>query len=339
MKRIFLILAVLASVAAFSSCSRDKEGEFTPKKKIKAVYVEQSHNRSGTWRSDGRYLNESYNWDGKLLASINYYDCGDFLCTETFSYDKKNRITGSTFTGDIDPGFGTEYTYDGKELKKISFKFNDIIGEEVVFTHSDGKISEMTIIYYDLMLMRKKAMQRINPLRTILPSQTAEVIDHAMMEHAKNKKNSEALSIKLQFTWDGKNTKSISFNVIDGYDDVKAKLDYTYDKKRNPFNCLITALDMSMDLAMDNIIPSRFFSMLSKNNPLTLKGSFSEDGDEDEEFSGTYTYDYDGKWPTKSTLEVPTSYNDWEYNEETGEYEPHTINFIERVVTEYEYED
>ena len=56
------------------------------------------------------------------------------------------------------------------------------------------------------MLMRKKAMQRINPLRTILPSQTAEVIDHAMMEHAKNKKNSEALSIKLQFTWDGKNT-------------------------------------------------------------------------------------------------------------------------------------
>lgn len=339
MKRIFLILAVLATVAAFSSCSRDKEGEFTPKKKIKAVYVEQSDNESGTWRSDGRFLNESYNWDEKLLASINYYDFGDFMFTETFNYDKKNRITGSTFSGDIDPGFGTEYTYDGKELKKISFKFNDIIGEEVVFAHSDGKISEVTITYYDIMLMRKKAMQRVNPLRTILPPQTAEVIDQAVSEHAKNKKDSEALSIKLQFTWDGKNVESVSFNYKDDYDDVKAKLDYTYDKKRNPFYCLITAYDMIMDIMMDNILPSRFFSMLSKNNPLTLKGSFSEDGDEVEEISATYTYVYDGKWPTKSTLEVPSSYNDWEYNEETGEYEPHTINYIERVVTEYEYED
>lgn len=336
MKRIFLILAVLATVAAFSSCSRDKEGEFTPKKKIKAVYVEQSDNESGTWRSEGRYLSETFNWDGKLLASINYYDFGDFMFTETFNYDKKNRITGSTFSGDdIEPGVGTEYTYDGKELKKITLKDNDFVAEDVVFAHSDGKISEVTVTLYDIFLMDKRIMQRVNPLRTILPPQTVETIDHAVLEQAKNRKGSKDLSLKFKLSWKGKNIESISIDM----EDENLKLDYTYDKKRNPFHGLFTACDMIMDIMMDNILPSRFFSMLSKNNPLTLKGSFSEDGDEVEEISATYTYVYDGKWPTKSTLEVPSSYTDWEYNEETGEYEPHTVNFIERVVTEYEYED
>ncbi len=38
----------------------------------------------------------------------------------------------------------------------------------------------------------------------------------------------------------------------------------------------------------------------SKNNILTMKQQFSYDGESDE-FTGTFTYEYDGKWPVKST--------------------------------------
>ena len=83
MKKLSLLLALFALALSFTSC--DKEGVYNPNKKISKSYLDTS---------EGKQLTSTWNWDGKLLRTIDYHDLisGEIAYTNIFSYNDKDQI-------------------------------------------------------------------------------------------------------------------------------------------------------------------------------------------------------------------------------------------------------
>lgn len=108
-KTFTLLLGVLL-IASTTSCTKEKTGVYSPKKKIQRVY----HSSPNT----EKYLEQVWKWGDKTLESIDYYSSnGYFGWTENFTY-KENRLDR------IDVYVDKEYaifTYNDNSLKSINY--------------------------------------------------------------------------------------------------------------------------------------------------------------------------------------------------------------------------
>ncbi|MBP5728020.1 MAG: hypothetical protein J6Y48_13195, partial [Clostridia bacterium] len=136
MKRTALLLAILLPVAAsFTSCKKD--GVYNPKQKISRIY------RQGSGQNTEKQLVELWNWDGKKLSSITYYDrSGEMEGTEKFSYDGK-RLSRIDYISDFGDGSYLLFTYDGRKLDKVEvYALGNLVGT-LKYTYDGNKISKM----------------------------------------------------------------------------------------------------------------------------------------------------------------------------------------------------
>lgn len=327
MKKTVIIMAAVAVAASFCGCNKQKEGEYAPKQKLVEVYQEYFDNEEGTWESDGKELTESYVWNGDVLQSVTYPD-GDESVVETFEYDNQNRIIGSTFTIPSESGViaKTQYVYNDDELTEMDILSD---GEQVMsfkFTHTDGKITKMQILeYIDYDLDKKasfaKVMQYANPLRRMMPQQVVKDMDRVMAKAA----SKDYYGYDLVFTWDGDNVATMVADMMD----TKITVSYQYDNKLNPYYGFLEMYSIEYNM-MENALP-----LFSKNNPTKI--AISATGEYSDSYQVSYTYQYDGKYPASSTMELSYTIQDYVYNEATGGYDLVNRTYQERIATTYIY--
>ena len=208
------MLLALFVVASMTSCT--KEGVYTPKEKIKRVYVSSTYTE--------KYLSQSWNWDGKLLESINHYSSsGTLSWTEDFTYDGKRLVR-------VDDFLGSEYTayeYDGRYLKNANYYYRGNLEVTSKYEYSNGKMSKMTITNYD-----SKSGKMGHLESSFIPFQTEMVkaCNKCLTKLQSNNLEKEIDVITFQFTWDGNNVNKI-VATIDG--DL-ASVTIQYDSKKNP---------------------------------------------------------------------------------------------------------
>ena len=104
------LVSIIAICAVLVSCN--KEGQFNPKKKISKIsYSEMEKDEFWdgiSWITEEEelipaYVGQVWNWNGKKLESIDYYDeDGMFVATDNFSYNGKCLSTISWSTGRYD---------------------------------------------------------------------------------------------------------------------------------------------------------------------------------------------------------------------------------------------
>lgn len=300
------------------------EGTFNPEMKLSEVYSEISSDETGEWVSEGRFKIEEYHWNGNLLSSVTYYQYGEMLATETFNYDDRNRISGSTISySDMPEGAYSEYSYVGEMLSSISVHENNQLVESYTFTHTDGNITKLDIKLYEIDYAFAKLRGHLNPLRGILPRQTADAINNAINMNARNAKSAPYMEYTVNFIWDGNNITNMNLNI----EEDAVSINYTYDNMQNPYYCFFGGLNMAFGLEMG-------FNMLAQNNPTIMNSTTTVEGVSFQS-TATFSYLYNGKWPTKSTREAPITIYEFDYN--TGEIVPSEDSYNERMVTEYIY--
>lgn len=260
-----LALCVLASV---SSCK--KEGVYTPSEKISKVYISST----GT----DKYLNQSWEWNGKLLNSVSHYHSnGSLNWTENFTYDGK-RLSRVDNYADSEH---TVYVYDGKFLKCANYYVMDELDATVNYTYANGKLLKMEVMYFDL---KAKANNHLRSSFIFLPEEIAETVDKCVAKLRSDNQVKEVETMTYQFFWDGDNVIKI---MVTEYGEV-CVVTLQYDKKNNPtkgFHSLYSEID-------DN--PASYFS---KNNVTKMIFSYSDY--EGENYVNNFTYQYNSNdYPT-----------------------------------------
>lgn len=308
MKKTVLFLTSLMFLATFTSCFKDKDGEYKPKEKISRIYKDYGD-------GDGKELKEVWNWDKKKLERIDHYSSGSLSWSEEFTYNKKGQIER------IDCYEGSEYAeykYDGRKLSKITYYDNGSIEEEYSFKHDGNKISEIEIMYF----YRGKSESRLmtegyNPIKMLLSERNYQAVRKTLNDNATR----ENITAKLE--WEKKNVSRIELNA----GSERLIMELIYDDKLNPFknyNDLYTYYDEDWeDLCF----------VFSKNNITENRMTYTDDGETETDIQ-KYSYSYDGKFPTVQrytySYESPI-FDDWY---DIIGYETVTRN----ISTYYEYE-
>lgn len=267
MKNSFKIIAILvAGMFVFASCQ--KEGQYLPKKKITRI------ERTGGYFPE----KEEWDWNGKLLSKITTsFDGGDVISIVSFKYDSKNRVESMIYDG-ISMATYYQFIYDGNQLVKIVRQEDGSESQDAYTFKREGKqVVEVTVAPVE-----SKALADVNVLRYILPYEVAEQI-----------KPSDAKSVMTyKLTWDGKNISH-----MDAYtnDVLGMEYDWTYDNMINPFNRLFTSQSLR-----------NYNNMYSTNNVTGVIMKLQNIPGFESTSTGTYEYEYDGKYPVKCT-KVTTS--------------------------------
>lgn len=273
MKKIVLLIATVAMVYAFSSCT--KEGAFSPKEKISKVYYSESMAYSSSelsnynWQLD-KYLGENWTWTDKTLTRIDEYDDdGDLYSTRTFVYDKKNRIDRIIYSGSQ-----AQFKYEGSTLTGIEVYSGATLVSTYNFTHEKGKIVKIENNDY----ASPKSSESINPLEFVLSKQMVESIERVIEKAPKTR----GLSTKIYtLTWNGKNVEKMNLE----YGSYFVNATYTYDTYQNPYYGLYEGVDVAS---------------ISTNNITSINYTESY-GTETYMEMDEYTYTYEGKFPVTST--------------------------------------
>lgn len=270
MKKSVIFCMCLAVIALFTACNKN-EGVYNPSKKIQKIYSVDDQG--------AKEIIEVWNWDGKVLTSI-YDAVGEY--TSTFSYDSKNRLSAIDVQGSH-----AEFIYDGKYLQKMvtTDEAGEVLGT-TEFEHENGKISKITMIYDDDVIAGK--MSKVNPLRFMIPN-AFPVVEKAMKMYSKDVKGTQ---IVFKLNWKGDNVSVLEMEIPMMGMTYTETIEFTFDNMNNPMYGSFASM-------VSEVGGEIFF--LNKNNPLTMRTLFN--GQEFE--SVEYSYEYDGKYPTKmSTMYV-----------------------------------
>ena len=283
-----LLLALVALTFLFSACN--KEGVYTPKKKLSAVYLQGS--QPGTQR-----LVEEYVWDGDLLkeklfyASIvdGYLDNLDFVPT----YEGKRVVrVDEKLSGEY-----VDYFYDGKFLTHLTYHFGDWVSE-VDVEHKDGKISKIS--FHADTLMGNAGAEKL--LSKFFSQDEMNHIKKIMKQNSKYM-GAGVVSFDLSYTWKGDNVAQATMDLYQlGELVLKSITDYQYDEMLNPY--AITWSDFGSEFQLlQNAVELRLLSM-SKNNFTQYKREeiYYIEGEEAfrQEYVNNVTYEYEGKYPVKA---------------------------------------
>ena len=278
MKRNLLILAVALMAVAFVSCKKD--GVFNPKHKVAKVYNEWTTTTVTTDENGSRtvtdvqnpFVAEEWTWGDKTLTSVMHKASdGRVLETVNYTYDDKNRIVGSS-CGDEK----AEYVYnDDKKLQSI--KITD--GPDYTVTIEiayDGKVPASVTTVRSYSFKKLSAFEK-----SIIPSYICEAIEAEQLQ----KKTTVSSTYNTTIEWDGKNISQVVTTGENGY---KYTTTYEYDGKTNPYKGMYAGMVDDFDVAF------------SKNN--VVKKTVSHvDGNETRTVVTEYSYEYDGKMPSKVT--------------------------------------
>lgn len=284
---------VLVSLCAFLFVSCEKEGQYLPKKKISRITTSTASTLWGvTTTAVTGY--QDLEWSGKLLSKITLRDGdGDVYGAVVPQYDNKKRVTSlHCVTGDDIDDF--KFTYDGKDLMKITRYSNDKDAVTEYSFRKDGKnVVEITVQGYS-----SKALDYagINPLQFVLPQEIAEAI----------KPSDEKVSIIYRLAWDGKNVSSME-EIRNGV--VAANYDWAYDDGINPLRGLFSTGNGSLNgfeelYSANNVLESHSIIHLSLTN---LEEHFK------------YEYEYDNNYPVKKS---------WLTTASTGLEVVHTVSYM-----------
>ena len=288
MKKSILLLASLMFLATFTSCFKDKDGEYKPKEKISRIFKDYGD-------GDGKELREVWNWDKKLLKSIDHYSDGSLNWTEEFTYNKKDQVERVDCYAD---GEYAEYTYDGSKLSKSTYYYKGSIEEEYTFKYDGKKVSEIEIFYFS----KKRAESRLltegfNPIKLLLDEKTYQSFNNAV---AKTDTYRDGIIIKLD--WDKNNVSKMTLET--GAE--RLIIDLKYDDKLNPYK---NYFDMYTFYSEDWLDIEYSFS---KNNVTEARGTYTYEGETETDII-KYSYSYDGKFPTIQRCTYTEQYYDyWE---------------------------
>lgn len=296
-------MASAAMLLFAASCT--KEGEFNPKEKIAAVYQSSLSTMRGSMGgttitqndTTPKHMTQKWEWDGKSLSSISHYYYNGTTNNSEFSYKLTMTYDGKQLTKVAESNEDyTAYTYDGSKITKIEeFSEGELIRTYDV-THDGKKIVKIVVTEYEEGEMGKSAEYALGML---LPTRNAV---EAVLQH-KAAKGSTSAARTIDFTYDGGNVSKMV--MTQGTDNYTAE--YTFDKNKNPFyGCYA-------------MVGGEGASFLNKNNVLTEKTTWSENGSAGESNTTTYTYEYDGKYPVSVsyTNTYSSSYGSQSYTRTT----------------------
>ena len=287
MKKILFAFVALT----FLFCACNKEGVYTPKKKISTVYYQKAG-------EEQKELLETYQWDGNKLTS-RMFKCSvlsqysdDFEVVPTYDGKRIVRVD-ETISGDY-----VEYIYEGKLLSKLSYHSGEYYSEATV-EHKDGKISRIFI-------PGKSRSDNGNKfLSLFLSPDEITSIDKALQ---KTGKSLISRDVELLYTWEGDNVSEITLN---GYYDNGAvvlcyEYKYKYDNMLNPLAVNWSDLGSQTEVYL-YAAESKMLSM-SKNNISQINSTQSilnpyTEGDTTltQTSVSNISYEYEGKYPVKAT--------------------------------------
>lgn len=278
------ILAALAMVFLLGACS--KEGVYTPKKKIVAVYYQASEN-------EPKSLLEDYAWDGNKLkcrlfrGSVLSPYIDDFETVPT--YDGKRIVRADeNISGDY-----VEYQYDGKFLTGLVYHSGEEIAEATV-EHVDGKISRVALLDG---MGSKNCINRF--MGFVLSQQESMAVGKYLPENSKYLAQRDC---DMVFTWDGDNVSGVTTSVYeDGEPMLAYKSTFGHDSKLNPF-AVNWADFASQNTVFETVVDGIVLNM-SENNITRIDHEYLiylyDDFISTQE-TEMISYEYDGKYPVRS---------------------------------------
>lgn len=263
----FTILLGVLLVASFTSCTKEKAGVYSPKKKIQRVYASTN--------TVNKFLTQVWNWKDNRIESVDYYSVnGGLSYTENFSYEGKRLVR-------VDDYLNSEYTtydYDGNNLKSASYFLKSSVQVSTTYTYENKKLSKMTETVFDASKSRGEC-RLMNSLLPF-PTEISEVMSKYAEKAVANNTEKEIVVINWQFTWDGDNITKI----VGSAESEVITIAIQYDEKTNPLKGFLTlySLDLQESYEDGNII-------YSKNNATRIMWT-ETDGDNE---IVTFIYQYD----------------------------------------------
>ncbi|MBR4155745.1 MAG: hypothetical protein IKU01_03450 [Bacteroidales bacterium] len=276
MKKLTLLLTFALAIL-FTSCQKTKP--YNPKEKISKIYTD---------RGLGKSLSEVWNWDGKQLKTIEYYDIiGGLKYSEVFDYNKKGQV--SKVKNYEHDGY-TDYIYNKHDrLYQAKLFENGVMIATYTFEYDDNELSEIVLVINDSKSVAAKSIA--NPLKYVLPELSVVKMDK-MLSNALAERGVARFEFDLD--WKGGNISELEME----YGNYTEKYYFKYDDKSNPFRNLLglevlSGLeDMKIFANKNNVVEVTYLE--------SCAGSFCAYSDTE-----YISYTYDGKYPvTKSSGDV-----------------------------------
>lgn len=290
MKKILVLSLCALLCAALTSCEKEKPGVYNPEKKIKKIYYEFGGQR---------LLAQGWNWDGKLLTSVDYYSDEEVSYTEKYSYDKNNRIVR------IQEGTeNLDFSYENGKIKSANYYWANTLEESYNFIYENNKLSKIECVSY-YSYAEDKHQKRLNPLAALIP-QGGDVLAKAVTKLNTQQKSED--KIILELTWEGKNIRHIHGYLVGDEDGETMDAYFTYDDKINPFKGW-------SPMWLDEVIgiwDDSYLNTFNYGNMLTSSYIYKDNGVEYDHYNMVFSYEYDGKYPVKMTVSEEGE-NDYEF--------------------------
>lgn len=293
MKKTILIALAALSLICASSCQKDRDGVYNPKKKISKIFL----SNEGTLDARG-YMREQWKWDdNKLVSKAIYYGTGDTAGLYSYAYDGKrlSSITYKDFTERESKGYTskTDFSYDGKKLVRADYYLDGHLRCTADFTHTGGKITEIKFTYPDNSEGTKGGFFDSDEMLNMIMPLDIQASDFCHQINAREK--SISIIVKVKFTWDGNNIATMESD----YEGTILTNVFTYDKKRNPF-CGMSALWLN-DLNAQGYNFGSTYKGFDRNNMLTCEYN---NVTYNSTMSARCTYTYDGDYPITCIIDV-----------------------------------
>lgn len=287
MKKILLALVALT----FLFCACNKEGVYSPKKKLSSVYYQKAG-------SEQKVLYEEFLWDGNKLTSkiskgsliSQYFKDVELIPT----YDGKRIVrVDEKISGEY-----VDYYYDGKLLTKLVYHSGDKTAEASV-EHKDGKI---TRVFFSTAIFTSEVVTA-KLMSVFVPQEQVQAIQKVLK---KNAKALSAVDAEVLWNWDGDNVVEVVYNIYN--DNGTPVTNYvsklTYDNNLNPYAICWADFGSERQILQQSYGCTYF--TISKNNVVriehtnTITMSFLPEPIVQQSVE-EIAYEYDGKYPTKAT--------------------------------------
>ncbi|MBO7571783.1 MAG: hypothetical protein J6T48_06475 [Bacteroidales bacterium] len=316
----FILVAVAFSIAfAFTSCKKD--GQFSPKEKIKSIYLQGSIEYDKPFFSEwngscAKYLDEKWTWDGKKLKTIDSYNTdGSLYETIQLTYDSKDRFDRIIYSD-----YQLQFRYDGSKLAGIDAYVGTSINQSYTFTYDGKHISRVDFVNYNSNKEYTEEMKKYNPLSLLFDREIANNMMNFVNYTAKKTRGMTTGSYTL--TWSKNNISNISGTITSSSATTSISEDYEYDSHKNP------------QFGFYHGFSSTF---MSENNITGMRSTLTQGTIRIDE-NITINYTYKGDFPqiaTKVHHGVDTDgYRYYTYYNNDPEYYP---SYTRTTITEYQY--
>lgn len=314
-----VVCAAILLPLLFTSCKKEQEGVYNPKKKIEKIYTEwhYSSQEDDEQINVGKYLSEVWDWNGDKLTSITFYnDDASYMTTWSFSYD------GSRISNISNGVISYLFNYENNHIVSIQTIIDEdkSIYSTLKFTHTKDKITRMEETY-NQSDYKVSSILPFSPLRFILPSLNMDQSISSRFEKGNTKSQIERRIWELE--WENNNIKKVKTTDYSNDITYHAFFEFTFDTKENPFYSSCMGSDNYYGgREIINIYANYYPMITSKNNIITAQSRDSDSFD----YTENYTYTYEGKYPIVQ-----------EKNLTSCTVQGEVMDWVQREVVYYEY--